>query len=192
MDFEILKEIDKKVEDNTININKILLKIVEDNTKELDAIVFEIKERIKQPYIIDEDTLEKYSLELASELYYVGQLQEFLGLRFDMSKELYKEAYDKSFIEATGTINDKNAFAESHTFYESVEKSINERAYKRIKNKIENATELLNAIKKIISRRIAEIELSRQSNKDVILSKQSFNIVGNRNSPTIKNRKDRK
>lgn len=186
IDLEILSELDRQVIKNSKTVNEIVLNIVNKVTSEMDALVFEIKEQLKTGVPIDTEILENYALQVSTYLYYMGQSQEYIGLRHDVSKAVYKERYAEAYANAIGTISDKTAQAENEVNYEFVEQSINERAYKRLKNKIENATELLQTIKKIISRRIAEYELTKVSNSDIQAGrlendKKQFNVVGRRN-----------
>lgn len=184
IDLEVLAELDRQTIKNAKNVNDIVLNIVNKVTGELDALVFMIKEDLKKGAVISTETLEQYALEISVYLYYLGQSQEYIGLRHDVSKAIYKERYAEAYANAIGTISDKTAYAENEVNYEFVEQSINERAYKRLKIKIENATELLQTIKKIISRRIAEYNLTNVSGADIEnmqVSKKEFNVVGRRN-----------
>lgn len=184
IDLEVLAELDRQTIKNAKNVNDIVLNIVNKVTGELDALVFTIKEDLKKGAVISTETLERYALEISVYLYYLGQSQEYIGLRHDVSKAIYKERYAEAYANAIGTISDKTAYAENEVNYEFVEQSINERAYKRLKIKIENATELLQTIKKIISRRIAEYNLTNVSGADIEnmqVSKKEFNVVGRRN-----------
>ena len=184
IDLEVLAELDRQTIKNAKNVNDIVLNIVNKVTGELDALVFTIKEDLKKGAVISTETLEQYALEISVYLYYFGQRQEYIGLRHDVSKAIYKERYAEAYANAIGTISDKTAYAENEVNYEFVEQSINERAYKRLKIKIENATELLQTIKKIISRRIAEYNLTNVSGADIEnmqVSKKEFNVVGRRN-----------
>ena len=170
IDLEVLAELDRQTIKNAKNVNDIVLNIVNKVTGELDALVFTIKEDLKKGAVISTETLEQYALEISVYLYYLGQSQEYIGLRHDVSKAIYKERYAEAYANAIGTISDKTAYAENEVNYEFVEQSINERAYKRLKIKIENATELLQTIKKIISRRIAEYSLERYCECKFVLS----------------------
>lgn len=184
IDMEILAELDRQTIKNAKSVNDIVLGIVNKVTGEIDALVFSIKEELKKGVAIQTEILEQYALEISIYLYYLGQSQEYIGLRHDVSKAIYKERYAEAYASAIGTISDKTAYAENEVNYEFVEQSINERAYKRLKIKIENATELLQTIKKIISRRIAEYELTRVSGADIEnmqTNKKQFNVVGRRN-----------
>lgn len=184
IDIDKLLELDAEVVKNAKTVNDLVLEIVKKATSDLDVLVFEIKEEVFSNKPIDTEILEKYAMEISTLLYYLGQAQEYIGLRYDISKAVYKERYGEIYGKAVGTIADKTAFTENELSYEFVEQSINERAYKRIKVKVENVTELLQSIKKIISRRIAEFELTRVSSADIQAGynnkKEMPNVVGRR------------
>lgn len=184
IDIEHLENLDKEVVKNAKVVNDIVLEIVKKATSEIDALVFEIKEKLKSNIPIDTEELEIYAMEISTNLYYLGQSQEYIGLRYDVSKAVYKEKYAIAYSAAVGTISDKTSQAEAVVNYEFIEQSINERAYKRLKVKIENATELLQTIKKIISRRIAEYELTKVSSSDIRMDnnkrERKLSVVGGR------------
>lgn len=183
VDIDKLQELDNEVIKNAKTVNDIVLNIVNKATSDLDLLVYNIKETLRAYSYIDTEQLENYSLEISTLLYYLGQSQEYIGLRYDISKAVYKEKYAEIYETAIGTIADKTAYTENEVNYEFIEQSINERAYKRIKVKIENAVELLQSIKKILSRRIAEYELTKVSSADIKtieqpIKRKSFNVVG--------------
>lgn len=183
IDLEILAELDRQTIKNSKNVNELVLAIVDKVTKELDTVVYKVKQELLGGAPIVTENLEYYALEISTLLYYLGQSQEYVGLRHDVAKAIYKERYAEAYAKAIGTISDKTAQAENEVNYEFIEQSINERAYKRLKIKIENATELLQTIKKVLSRRIAEFELTGVSSVDIQAehSKKGFNVVGRRN-----------
>lgn len=184
IDIAHLENLDKEVVKNAKVVNDIVLEIVKKATSEIDALVFEIKEKLKSNIPMDTEELEIYAMEISTNLYYLGQSQEYIGLRYDVSKAVYKEKYAIAYSVAVGTISDKTSQAEAVVNYEFIEQSINERAYKRLKVKIENATELLQTIKKIISRRIAEYELTKVSSSDIRMDnnkrERKLSVVGRR------------
>lgn len=200
LDLQSLDVIDQKVMKNSKDINKIVVEMVNKMSSDLDALIFEVREAIKTS-LTDTTALERFALELSTLLYYIGQSQEYMGLRLDVSKAIYRERYSEEYANAYGTINDKKAVAESNTNYEFIEQSINERAYKRIKIKIENAAELLQTLKKVISRRIAEYELTKVSSAEIASMKYNdidynsydkrseFKVVGQSNSNNNKRMK---
>lgn len=184
IDIEHLEKLDKEVVKNAKVVNDIVLEVVKKATSEIDELVFEIKEKLKSAIPMDTEQLEIYAMEISTNLYYLGQSQEYIGLRYDVSKAVYKEKYAIAYAGAVGTISDKTSQAEAIVNYEFIEQSINERAYKRLKVKIENATELLQTIKKIISRRIAEYELTKVSSSDIRMDnnkrERKLSVVGRR------------
>lgn len=184
-----LSEVNTDINDHAKAVNKLVLDIVNKITGQLDEVVAEIRERlINEVETVATELLEIYALRISTELYYMGQSQEYLGLRADVSKAVYKEQFNFHYQRIDGTINDKTAYSEAHSMTEYLAMSVSERAYKRLKIKIENAYELLGTIKKILSRRIAEFELTKMQGAEVPLQrgidkreeKPRFNVVGRR------------
>lgn len=184
-----LSEVNTDINDHAKSVNKLVLDIVNKITGQLDEVVAEIRERlINEVETVATELLEIYALRISTELYYMGQSQEYLGLRADVSKAVYKEQFNFHYQRIDGTINDKTAYSEAHSMTEYLAMSVSERAYKRLKIKIENAYELLGTIKKILSRRIAEFELTKMQGAEVPLQrgidkreeKPRFNVVGRR------------
>lgn len=169
VDVDDLSILDQEVVNNTKTVNKLVLEIVRPLSEHLDEVVAEVREKLSMVASVDTESLEIYAMRISTELYYLGQAQEFVGLRADVSKAVYKERFNSLYQQANGTINDKTAQTEYQITREFVEMSINERAYKRLKVKIENAYELLNSIKKVLSRRIAEFELTKVQQSDIAL-----------------------
>lgn len=164
-----LSEINTNINDHAKSVNKLVLEIVNKITGQLDEVVAEIRERSIEVESVATELLEIYALKISTELYYMGQSQEYLGLRADVSKAVYKEQFNYYYQRTDGTINDKTAYSEAHSMTEYLAMSVSERAYKRLKIKIENAYELLGTIKKILSRRIAEYELTKMQGSEVPL-----------------------
>lgn len=180
-----LSEVNTNINDHAKSVNKLVLEIVNKITGQLDEVVAEIRERLVEVDAVATDLLEIYALKISTELYYMGQSQEYLGLRADVSKAVYKEQFNYHYQRTDGTINDKTAYSEAHSMTEYLAMSVSERAYKRLKIKIENAYELLSTIKKILSRRIAEYELTKMQGAEVPLQqgvdkreKSRLSVVG--------------
>lgn len=70
------------------------------------------------------------------------------------------ELYNNIHQRTPGTIADKQAASEAGTVEEEIVYRAYQRAYKRIKQKLEAAYEVLSSIKKVISRRMGEQELA--------------------------------
>ena len=163
LQIDKIKQIKLHVEDNADRINEIVTDIINPYTMELDRYVGFIHEILKDaenpPTVVE---LEDFCLNLSTDIYFASGMQEQLGIRDDIAKAVYKEVYNTvRDTHAKGTIADKNALAELASQQEYLVNVCYARAYKTVKAKIEAAQELLASCKKIISRRIAELELTR-------------------------------
>ena len=165
---EEIKSLDDIVKKHTFVLNDIVSDIIEDSTRDIDDVIYRINRRLRNISTVPTEILEECVLELSICVYYTSQTLEEMGIRYDVSKALYKDVFDSHYNDIDGTINDKTAYSQSKSIKQDIEKSINERAYRRIKNKIDIATELIAVIKKVISRRISEFELSKLNTTDAI------------------------
>jgi hypothetical protein len=101
-------------------------------------------------------------MNLSTDIYFASGMCEYLGIRDDIAKALYKEMYNthRDSIEK-GTVADKNTLAELASQEQYLVSASYTRAYKTMKAKVENAQELLSSCKKVLSRRMTEMELTR-------------------------------
>lgn len=109
---------------------------------------------------IPNDVIEDYILNLASILYFTGSAQEDLGVKEDICKSIRAEIYNKVRENATGTVADKDTAATLASQTETITLAIYSRAYKKVKLRMEAGQEMLNSLKKIMNRRVAELDLS--------------------------------
>lgn len=156
-------------------------KSLRDNVEENSNVIADIVNTIIQPYCKDLDKyvefihsclhdgerppttceLEDFCLNLAAYIYFASGLCEHLGIRDDISRALWKEMYNthRDSIDK-GTVADKNTLAELASQEEQLTNVCYSRAYKIMKNKVESAQELLASCKKVLSSRLASIELT--------------------------------
>ena len=157
-----LRDIMQNVSDINKQVSEISDKIVSKYCEPLEKIMLMLKDELKQSQNIDNERLEQYILNLANTLYFVGSAQEDIGVREDISKIIRQEAYNRTYRELPcGTIADKNMRAETETREETMVCSIYSRTYKKIKLKMDAGNEMLNSLKKIMNKRVSEIELTR-------------------------------
>lgn len=158
----------KETEDNSAYFYDLTFKVVDSYVSPLDDLMKKINSEIieiDQPAL---NTLEKYFLELSNCLYFMGDKLEKLGIYDVMSKNAYKEVYNKSYLQLTDigdvkkkpTVAELTAQAENEAQYESVVSDVYSKAYKIVKTKIDAATTMLNSLSKIISKRMAEMQLN--------------------------------
>lgn len=159
---EIL-DVEEDVEEKSKVIDTIVEGIIQPYCKDLDKYVGFIKDCLKDgenPPTTEE--LDDFCLNLSTYIYFAGGMTEHLGIRDDIAKAVYKEIYHTARAsQDKGTVADKDSVAELASQEEYIVSSSYTRAYKMMKSKVENAQELLASVKKVLSRRIQEMELSR-------------------------------
>lgn len=157
-----------KVEENSAELDNTINDIIERYSGELDdymSFVMGILRNDEQPPTDAE--LDDFALRLSSLIYFTSVGAEQMGIRDDLSSSAYKEAYNVArSMQKSGTVADKNAQAELDAMAEKVVSIVYSKAYRILKAKVESAQEVLSSVKKVMSRRMTETELSRmQINK---------------------------
>ena len=104
--------------------------------------------------------LEYYILELANVLYFVGEKLEEIGIKEDVSKAKKVEVYNTAKLLAVGTVAEKDAEALTKSQKDTIVYNVFNRSYKKTKLKIDSGYEMLNSLKKIMNKRLLELELS--------------------------------
>lgn len=156
-----IKNIQKQVDKNSDIINDIVNATVKQYCKPLDDYVIKIQGILNDKTPPTAIELDYFVMNLPIFLYYAGEGQEAVGVKEDISKAVKMEAYNFVHINQVGTVSDKQAAAELATQEEYLVHLAYQRAYKIIKQRVEAGNELLQSIKKVMSRRIAEMELAR-------------------------------
>lgn len=167
LSMDNINSIRENVEKNSSIIDDIVYGIISPYCETLDAYVLFIKDCLKDgenPPTTDE--LDDFCLNLSTYIYFAGGMTEQLGIRDDISKAVYKEMYHTARAsQDKGTVADKDSLAELASQEQYIVSSAYSRAYKTLKSKVENAQELLASVKKVLSRRIQEAELTRIGGK---------------------------
>lgn len=156
-------DIQEKVEEHSKTIDTIVEGIILPYCKDLDNYVAFIADCLNDgnnPPTTDE--LDDFCLNLSTYIYFAGGMCEQLGIRDDIAKAVYKEMYHTARAsQEKGTVADKDSLAELASQEQYIVSSSYTRAYKTMKAKVENAQELLSSCKKVLSRRMTEMELTR-------------------------------
>lgn len=162
-ELRAVEDIRGSVETHSKALDTIVNEIIRPYCKDLDKYVCFIRDCLKDgenPPTSDE--LDDFCLNLSTYIYFAGGMCEQLGIRDDIAKAVYKEMYNTvRSNQDKGTVADKDSLAELASQEEYIVSSSYTRAYKMLKAKVENAQELLSSCKKVLSRRMAEMELSR-------------------------------
>lgn len=151
-----------RVEDNSHIVDDIVRDIIKPYIQDLDKYIGFIKECLKDGENPPTDyELEDFCMNLSTYIYFASGMCEQLGIRDDIAKAVYKETYNNARDTKSGTVQDKNMLAELDAQQEQLISVCYTRAYKIVKAKVESAQELLSSIKKVLSRRMQEIELTK-------------------------------
>jgi len=151
----------ERIEKYSESLNTAVDKIISEYCEDLDQIMDNLSYLLREPQKnITDDCLQNYILVLANTLYFTGSAQENVGIKEDLCKSIRQEAYANARLGLTGTVADRNAQAEILIQEETTVLSAYSRAYKKIKFKVDAGYEMLNSLKKIMNKRISELELS--------------------------------
>lgn len=156
------------VEDNSGVVDSIVSDIIKPYCKDLDNYVGFIKDCLsdgnKPP---TNQELEDYCMNLSTYIYFASGMCENLGVRDDIAKAIYKEMYNSARLsQEKGTVADKDTIAELSSQQEQLTSVCYTRAYKTMKAKVDAAQELLSSCKKVLSHRLAEMQLVRLANNN--------------------------
>lgn len=166
LDKDKIDEIRQKVDEDSEQINEIVNSIIQPYCKDLDKYVDFIRGILndgENPPTTQE--LDDFCMNLSVYIYYASGMQEQLGIKDDIAKAVYNEMYHNTRNNLDkGTISDKDSIAQLESQQEALTSVCYKRAYSIMKAKVSSAQEILSSIKKIITRRISEMELTHISN----------------------------
>lgn len=150
-----------RVDKNSEMLNRMVEQIVSRYSAELDKEIGKFRDAIQNVEKLSSDEIEKYVLLIPAFLYFsVGGL-ESLGMESDSAKAVRMEAYNDAVIKTSGTITDKESTAELQSEKEQLVEMIFSRAYKKLKVKTEVAMQLCMSARKVLERRIQEVNIDR-------------------------------
>lgn len=157
-----VRQLQKRVNTNAQLIDTIVNKLVAQYCEQLDEYMNYVRAVVTDTDNPPTDKeLDDFILNLPVLLYFTGEGQESLGVKEDVAKAIKSELYNDVFSVSEGTIADKTAQAELATQAEYITHIAYQRAYKKIKLRMEIANELLQSVKKVVSRRMSEYDISR-------------------------------
>lgn len=162
MNNEFIERSMGQIDMDAAELDDIVNRLVTQCCKELDDYVSYVKELLddeRNP--ISDSELDDFILTIPTLLYFVGAAQENLGIREDVAKMIEAQKYHEALIETSGTVANKQAMAKLATQDNTMVVIVYQRATKQIKSRIDAAYEVLQSAKKVLSRRISELELSK-------------------------------
>lgn len=155
-----------RVDVNSSYLDEKVDEVVNNYCKPLDNLMAEISQALESRIPVSEQQLDSFALRLPQTMFYVGEGQESIGIRDDVSDAIRQDAFNRIHSETVGTVADKNAKAELASQQEYIVNTIFARAYKKIRLRMEQGSEMLASIKKVMSRRMIESELTGLSSSN--------------------------
>lgn len=164
VDLEKLKANNDRVNSLTNVVQDMVGEIVDGACKDLDDYMAQIDEILcDKDNVVSDAELEDFTLNLPSMLYLVSSRREGLKVKEDVARAIYKDVYNRVREKAQGTVADKDTAADLAAQSEAITVIVLQRAVSTIKTREESAWEMLNSVKKVLTRRTVELELTRQS-----------------------------
>lgn len=162
MDLERMLGVSRRVDSLSKEVIDMADQIANKVCSDLDEYMKGIDEILTNQQVpVTDSQLDDFVLNLSSLLYLVSDAQENLGVQEDVSRAIQKEVYNRVREKAQGTVADKDTAAELQCQEESITTIIYARAYKKVKLRVEAAAEMVNSVKKVMTRRIAEYGMSQ-------------------------------
>lgn len=163
-----------ETETNVAYFDEIINGTVSTYTAKLDEIMTEVYDDLVEQTDIPVEIIERHFIKLTNVVYFIGSTMESLGIRDDISEAMYKEVYNKEYLNQQNIERDKKltqatlqALAENKGLYENTLNMIYQRAYKIMKFKIESANEMIRTLSKVMSRRMQENQLVVNADKRI-------------------------
>ena len=164
VDIDKVHKNNERVESLTAVVRDMVKSIVDEACKGLDEYMAQIDEILcDKDNPVSDDELEDFTLNLPSLLYLVSARREELKVKEDVAKAVHKDVYKRVREKAQGTVADKDTAADLAAQSEAITVIVLQRAGSTIKTREEAAWEMLNSVKKVLTRRTEEIRLSSQN-----------------------------
>ena len=152
------RNVKRKVELDSRTLNKIVDTIVNKYSRDLDEIIENMQEILKDTDNITDDKLIYYTTLIPTNIYFAGAGLESLGVEKDTAEATKKEIYTEAYMKAEGTIKDKTSEYFNIALHETFIEVAYDRAYKKLKLKIEHAVLVANSVRKVLDYRINSIK----------------------------------
>lgn len=185
---EEMKSVLDMTEENVVYFTSISDELVRSYTEDMDQLMRDLYEDCIQNDASDR-VLEKYLLELNNMLYFLGNKLETVGIKDDLSKMASKEAFNNAYLRNRlkdaenrnkTTVAELTALAEDASKYETVLNSLYARVYKQIKFKMDAGYDMVNSLRKIITKRMQDQNLAsyRAADNSEAVINSEFHIGG--------------
>ena len=154
-----IRVIKHEVEANAIKIQTIVDQLVSKYNKQLDDFMDEVLLMLSHKDKLSDTEIEMITLKVPIYMYFGVSGVENLGIQLDNAKAIKVTKFNIEYMDSEGTINDRNANAENNIIPEALTLICYERAYKKLRSKMDVAEQLCNSTRKVLQKRITELSI---------------------------------
>lgn len=146
-------------------VDDIVQQVTGDCLHELDGYIDSVKKLFSDDSTnLSNEDLETIIFKIPLLLYWLTDPMEVIGVKEDISNMMHQEKYRQAFTELNGSIANKKIQAEADSYEEELVNLIYSKSYKLVKSKVDMAFEIMQSAKKIMNKRVVELEIDRRSN----------------------------
>jgi hypothetical protein len=156
-----MRRLKVQVEDESVAVNNLVDSLVAKFGKDLERAVDKVRNALKENDKVSNEELERFVMEVPVYMYYALEGLEKLGIEGDNAKMLKQDVFNRSYIDTDGTIEDKKKQAELDSVTEQYVEIAYQRAYKKLKEKINKAELVYTGTKKVLDKRTQEIFINK-------------------------------
>lgn len=156
-----MRQLKVKVEQESVQVINLVDSLVNKYGRELEESIDEVRDLLKQDRPLENEELETIVMQIPVYMYYAIEGLEKLGVEGDNAKAVRKEVFNSIYIDTPGTIEDKTKNAELATMPEYYVEQAFQRAYRKLKEKIEKAEHVYSGAKKILDKRTNELFIQK-------------------------------
>jgi hypothetical protein len=156
-----LRRLKVQIEDESEAVNNLVDSLVAKFGKDLERAVDKVRKALQENDRVSNEELERFVMEVPVYMYYALEGLEKLGIEGDNAKMFKQDVFNKSYIETSGTIEDKKKQAELDSVTEQYVEIAYQRAYKKLKEKINKAELVYTGTKKVLDKRTQEIFINK-------------------------------
>ncbi len=164
---ESLQRIYDEVVSESGMVQEFSERIIRQFTADLDELVERVQTLVRKVRKgeVDEYTCEEMEadfVEISTMMYFASSKMATLGGQTDVAKAQRVELFNNTLLGVQGTQIEKKAKADRAIVNAQLMEDVFSRAYTELKTKLENADRVYNALKKVYSKKMLELEIFRK------------------------------
>ena len=141
---------------------EIVDELVEKYSTEVDEFIASFESLLAGNKTISDTVLERAAMKLPIIMYRMGDMIDQAAMESEVAKAASKSVYAQAYLDAVGTIPEREAQAELTSADEAVIVDLSKRVYSRLRHKLDYADKLFDGVRKVMSKRDTEKNVFRK------------------------------